>query len=242
MEFTATTWLLALAAGALSTLAPCVLPLIPILVGSALLAHRLGPFALAAGLALSYAGVGTALASAGALAGLGQGELRTAGAVLLVLFGMVLLVPRLQAHFAAAAAGLGGAGQGWLGRVGPQGLGGQFLVGLVLGLVWSPCVGPTLGGAIALASQGENLLHAAGVMALFGVGAALPLVVLGGLSREVARRLRGRLLAVGRHGRWLLGALLLALGIAVLTGADKAAEAWLLQRLPQWLLHFSTRV
>jgi cytochrome c-type biogenesis protein len=135
MEFTALTYVLALAAGALSSLAPCVLPLIPILAGSALLAHRLGPLALAAGLGLSYAAVGLLLARAGTLAGLDQGTLRVAAAAILVLFGILLLVPALQARFAGLASSLGNAGQGWLGRLTPQGLGGQFLVGLVLGVV-----------------------------------------------------------------------------------------------------------
>lgn len=124
---------LALAAGALSTLAPCVLPLIPILAGSALLAHRLGPLALAAGLGLSYAVVGMLLASAGTIAGLGQGTLRVAGAVILIVFGILLLAPGLQTRFAGVAAGFGNAGQGWLARLSPQGLGGQFLVGLGAG-------------------------------------------------------------------------------------------------------------
>lgn len=114
MEFGATSYLLALLAGALSTLAPCVLPLVPILVGSALLAHRLGPLALAAGLGLSYAGVGLLLASAGSVAGIGQDTLKAAGAAILVAFGAVLLVPALQARFAGFASRLGSAGQGWL--------------------------------------------------------------------------------------------------------------------------------
>lgn len=236
MESGTMAYLLALAAGALSSLAPCVLPLIPILVGSALLAHRLGPLALAAGLGLSYAVVGMLLASAGSLAGLDQDMLRTTGAAILVLFGLLLLTPGLQTRFAGVAAGLGNAGQGWLARLSPQGLTGQFLVGLVLGVVWSPCVGPTLGGAIALASQGENLARAAAVMLFFGLGAALPLVILGSLSREVVKRIRGRLLAVGHHGKTVLGLLFMGLGVLVMAGVDKTVEVWLLERMPEWLL------
>ncbi len=236
MEFGVMTYLLALGAGVLSTLAPCVLPLIPILVGSALMAHRYGPFALASGLALSYAGVGMLLASAGSIAGLDPGTLRTVGAVILLLFGAILLVPGLQAGFASATSALGNAGQGYLTRLAPQGLGGQFLVGVLLGLVWSPCVGPTLGGAITLASQSEHLAEAAAVMLLFGLGAASPLLVLGSLSRVAMQRFKGRLLAAGHHGKTALGVLFLVLAILVLTGADKALEAWLLEQMPAWLL------
>jgi len=236
MEFGVMTYLLALGAGVLSTLAPCVLPLIPILVGSAVMAHRYGPFALAGGLALSYAVVGMLLASVGSVAGLDHGALRTGGAVILLLFGAILLVPRLQAGFASATSALGNAGQGYLARLAPQGLAGQFLVGGLLGVVWSPCVGPTLGGAITLASQSEYLGEAAVVMLLFGLGAALPLLVLGSLSRAAVQRVRGRLLAAGQHGKTALGILFLVLAILVLTNADKSLEAWLLEQMPAWLL------
>jgi len=236
MEFGVMTYLLALAAGVLSTLAPCVLPLIPILVGAAFMAHRFGPFALAGGLALSYAVVGMLLASAGSVAGLDQGTLRTVGAAILLLFGAILLVPGLQAGFARATSALGNAGQGYLERLAPQGLGGQFLVGVLLGMVWSPCVGPTLGGAITLASQSEHLVEVGAVMLVFGVGAASPLLVLGSLSRAAVQRVRGRLLAAGHHGKPVLGILFLVVAILVLTGADKSVEAWLLEQSPAWLL------
>ena len=79
------------------------------------------------------------------------------------------------------------------------GLGGQFAVGLLLGAVWSPCVGPTLGAASLLAAQGRDLGQVALTMFVFGLGAALPLLALGLASREVMMRWRHRLAAAG-HG------------------------------------------
>lgn len=242
MDFGLTTYGLSVAAGSLSTLSPCVLPLIPILIGSALLAHRLGPFALAAGLGLSFAVIGTLLASVGVAVGLDQDALRNVGAGILLLFGAILLTPALQARFAGAASGLSNAGQGLLDRVTPEGLWGQFVVGLVLGIVWSPCVGPTLGGAIALASQGQQLAQVATVMGLFGLGAALPLVILGSVSRQAVQRLRGRLLAVGQHGKTVLGVLFLALGGLIASGLDKRFETWVLEHAPDWLVALSVSI
>jgi cytochrome c biogenesis protein CcdA len=242
MEFGLTTYGLAMAAGVLSTLSPCVLPLIPILIGSAVLAHRLGPFALAAGLGLSFTLVGILLASFGTALGLDQATLRNLGAGILLLFGAMLLVPALQARFASAASGVSNAGQGLLERITPEGLRGQFVVGLVLGVVWSPCVGPTLGGAIALASQGRQLAQVGVVMGLFGLGAALPLVILGSLSRQAVQRLRGRLLAVGRHGKSVLGVLFLLLGALIVSGLDKQFEAWVLDHAPEWLVELTVSI
>ncbi|MFN3567155.1 MAG: cytochrome c biogenesis CcdA family protein, partial [Burkholderiaceae bacterium] len=131
-------------------------------------------------------------------------------------------------------------GQGLLARVTLGGLSGQFILGILLGVVWSPCVGPTLGAAVTLASQGEELAQVTLVMALFGFGASLPLVLLGLASRGAVTRLRGRLLAAGRGGRRILGAVMLALGAFIFTGIDKRVEAWLLDVAPPWITQLGT--
>lgn len=242
MDFGLSIYGLSLAAGGLSTLSPCVLPLLPILLGSAATAHRRGPFALAAGLMLSFTVVGVFIASLGAAIGIDQGLFRDIAAVVLLGLGLVLLSTRLQESFAAAASGVSGAGQAMLSRVTLDGLAGQFVLGLLLGLVWSPCVGPTLGAAITLASQGESLAQVAIVMALFGLGAGLPLILLGCASREAMQRMRGRLMAAGRFGKQALGGVMLILGAAIISGTDKLFEAWLLRAAPDWLLRLTTSI
>ncbi len=241
MEFNLATYGLALVAGVLSTLSPCVLPLIPILIGSALMAHRFGAIALASGVALSFTVVGVAVAAAGSAIGLNQESLRVAGSVLLIVFGLILLLPVLQEKFSQATSRLSSSGQTALAGITLDGLWGQLLLGLLLGLVWSPCVGPTLGAAITLASQGENLLKVTGVMATFGLGAAIPLVVLGLVSRPLMMRFRGKLMETGKRGKQILGIVLLVLGIAVLSGTDKMFETWVLKLAPQWLVDLTTR-
>lgn len=241
MSFGPGTYGLGLLAGLLSTLSPCVLPLVPILIGSATNVHRRAPLALAAGLALSYAVVGTALAWAGASAGLDTGTFRTAGAVILGLLGLVLMSSSLQERFATATSGLSDAGNRLIGRLNLDGLSGQFVIGLVLGMVWSPCVGPTLGAAITLASQGRHLPEVAALMGLFGLGAALPFVVLAWLSRSTLGRVRGRLMQVGAIGKMLLGGALVLLAVLILSGADKTLETWVLTHAPDGLTRLTTR-
>ena len=241
MDFGPLTFLLGYVAGLLSTLSPCVLPLLPILIATAVSQHQFGPVALAAGLMLSFALVGTLIAAFGASIGLDPGMLRRGAAVLLIGFGAVLLMPALQTRFATAAGALAGSGDGLLARLGGTGWGGQFAVGLVLGIVWSPCVGPTLGAATTLASQGRDLGQIALLMLLFGLGAATPLLGVGLLSRDALSRMRGRLLALGERGRWGLGAALLVVGLAILTGADKRVETWAVEHSPDWLTELTTR-
>lgn len=229
------------AAGALSTLSPCVLPIVPILLASAANAHRQAPLALAAGLALSFGIVGTTLAWAGASLGVDPTMFRGIAAAVLGLVGLVLMSSKLQHGFAAATSGIGNAGNTLLARVNIDGVWGQFALGLGLGIVWSPCVGPTLGAAVVLASQGSNLPQVAAVMGLFGIGAALPMVALGYVSREAIARSRTGLMRAGSAGKTMLGAVLVALAALILSGADKQVETWLVDHSPAWLTQLTTR-
>lgn len=232
---------LGLLAGLLSTLSPCVLPIVPILLGSGTAAHPRAPLALAAGLALSYAVVGTLIAWAGAAIGLDATLFRTVGAALLGALGLVLLSGSLQQRFASATSGIGDAGHRFMARLQLGGLRGQFVIGLALGVVWSPCVGPTLGAAVLLASQGSHLPQVALLMGLFGLGAALPVVGLGYLSRAAMLRVRGKLMQAGHAGKTVLGAIMVALAALILSGADKPLEAWLVEMSPAWLTALTTR-
>jgi cytochrome c-type biogenesis protein len=241
MNFGAATYGLGLAAGALSTLSPCVLPLVPVLVASALNAHRWGALALGVGLALSFAAVGIFVVTVGASLGLDPDKFRTVGAVVLAAFGLILLVPPLQALFARSVSPLSNSGNQLLARVTLEGFTGQLILGLLLGVVWSPCVGPTLGAATTLASQGKDLWQIGLLMLIFGIGAAAPLVVLGSLSRASLMKARGRLLSAGKYGKQLLGVILLSFGVLIATGLDKSVEAWVLNLTPDWLTALTTK-
>lgn len=236
------TYSLSFIAGTLSILSPCVLPLVPILVGSSLMTHRFGPFALAAGLASSFTIVGVFIASVGVAIGLDQEVFRDVAATLLILFGITLLSRSLQEKFAVATSGLSSSGQTLLSRISTDGLFGQFLLGLLLGIVWSPCVGPTLGATITLASQGQDLAHATLVMAIFGIGASAPLIILGMLSRQAMMKFRDKMLAAGSAGKKILGILLLVLGLMIVTGLDKKFETAVLNIAPDWLVQLTTSI
>lgn len=232
---------LALLAGLLSTLSPCVLPLIPIVIGTALGEHRFGPVALATGLALSFVIIGLFVATIGFAAGLDHELFRSIAAVLMILVGGALLMPRMQLRFAAAAGPIGNWAQAHAGGLSTHGLSGQFAVGLILGAVWSPCVGPTLGATSVLAARSENLATVALTMFAFGIGAALPLLAIGMMSREALARWRSRLLAAGSGGKMVMGIILVAVGMLVLTGLDKSIETALVAASPQWLNDLTTR-
>jgi len=228
---------LAAAAGALGILSPCVWPLVPVVMSSAATGGRSGPWWLAAGLALSFALAGTLLGGLLVSIGLDPASFRIVSAGLLVVVALVLLIPawgdrlavslsRLSARFAPSATS--GSTTGF----------GQFGVGALLGFVWLPCVGPTLGAAIALASAGQDLGLVFLVMTGFGFGTALALLVAGRLSARVLARLRPRIGAHAGLGKRALGWTLLALGALVLTGLDKTLESLVVGYLPAWSIAF----
>jgi cytochrome c-type biogenesis protein len=236
-----TTLALAALAGVLSSLSPCVLPILPIVLGAAASEHRRGPLALAAGLAVSFVIIGMFIAIVGFSVGLTGDVFRIAAAVLMVLIGIVLLVPQFSMRLAAAGGPAGNWVEQRFGGFSTAGLSGQFALGLLLGAVWSPCVGPTLGAASVLAAKGENLGQVALTMLVFGIGAGLPLALLGSLSREALMKWRNKMLAAGSKGKMIFGAVLLVAGTLVLSGLDKRVESFLVDASPEWLTTLTTR-
>lgn len=236
-------YFLGLVAGMLSILSPCVLPLLPVVFGTAAGKHRAGPVALAAGLTLSFVATGLFIATVGHRIGFDGAWIRPAAGVLLIALGLVLLVPVLGARVAVAAGPAGA----WLDqRFAPvgdgRGLSGQFATGVLLGAVWSPCVGPTLGAAALLASRGENLAQVALTMTAFGFGAAISLTIIGLLSRTALARWRTRMARAGHSGKMAFGAILLIVGFLVASGLDKRLETWLVDISPDWLTRLTTSI
>jgi cytochrome c biogenesis protein CcdA len=232
---------LAFLAGLLSILSPCVLPLLPIVLGAAASEGRHGPFALAAGVAISFVTVGLFVALFGWGIGLDAGFFRVLAAVLLIVVGVTLVVPLLQTRLAVAAGPMSGWIDAQFGESVRGGHWGQFGMGVLLGAVWSPCVGPTLGAASLLAARGENVGQVALTMIAFGFGAALPLGLLGLLSREMLSRWRSRMLTAGSSIKTGLGIVLIAAGLLIVAGQDKRLEAYLVERSPAWLTELTTR-
>lgn len=240
MDFGIVSYAFSFGAGVLSTLSPCVLPLLPIIIGSSLCEHKLGPLAVAGGMAISFALIGTLLASVGARIGLNQDSFRMVAAIVMIVIGIVLISNYLQQSFATATSSVSNIGHTLLSKISIVGIKGQFAIGLLLGLIWSPCVGPTLGAAITVASQGTHLTKVALMMGVFGLGAGLPIILLGLLSRQAMLKAKIKLQGVGGIGKTILGVALLGIGISIMTGFDKTIEIFLTTHSPEWLIQLTT--
>ncbi len=231
--------LLGFAAGALTILSPCVLPLIPVVLAGAGQANPRGPLALAGGLVASFTLTGFLIAIWGANANFDPDLFRNFGAILLAAAGILLLFQRLQDRLSLLASPLASWAYARQKGLEQHGLLGQAGIGVLLGLVWSPCVGPTLGAATVLASQGKSLGAVAATMGAFGLGIATVLMAISYAARATFARRRASLLAAGNTGKRILGAILLAVGVLILTGLDRILEGFVLEHLPSALIDMS---
>ena len=233
--------LLGYLAGVLTLINPCVLPVLPIVLATALQAGRTGPVVLAAGMSLSFVIVGMTVAVFGRALGIDELVVAQAGAVLMVAFGLVLLVPRFAEGFATATAGVSARADAGLDDIDRTGMRGQFLGGLLLGAVWVPCVGPTLGGAIALASSGDSLLWAAMTMLTFALGISTVIVLLAYGAQNAIQSRRDWMRRISTKARPLMGVIFVLVGLALLFNLHKYAEIWLLDHVPYWIQDLSVR-
>ncbi|OUS07783.1 cytochrome C biogenesis protein CcdA [Rhodobacterales bacterium 52_120_T64] len=237
MEF-----LLGYGAGLLTLINPCVLPVLPIVLASALQNHKHGPLALAAGMSLTFVILGVGVATLGASIGLDADRVSQIGAVMMLGFGAILLIPQLNSKFALATAGVASDADTRVAHLDQTRLVGQFVGGALLGAVWSPCVGPTLGGAISLAYGGESLVLATGIMISFAMGISTIIIALGYGAREAIKSRQAAMRVLAEKSKPLMGIIFVTVGLMILTRFNQVIEVWLLDLMPDWLLFFSVSI
>lgn len=229
-------------AGLLTLLNPCVLPILPIVLATALQSGRGGPLALAAGMSLTFVVLGLVVAAAGRALGITEETVSNAAAVLMIGFGLVLLVPRFSARFATATAGVSERADDTMNDLPSEGLTAQFVGGMLLGAVWSPCIGPTLGGAIGLASQGGSLIAAGSIMVAFALGVSSIVLVLAYGAKSVLRSRMSAFQRIAKVSRPIMGVVFVAVGVAILLKFHHFLEFWALENLPEWFTALSVSI
>ncbi|MEL6648072.1 MAG: cytochrome c biogenesis CcdA family protein [Pseudomonadota bacterium] len=226
-------------AGLLTLINPCVLPVLPIVLVGALNASKAGPLALAAGMSVSFVVFGVLVTAFGSAIGLTQELLAQIGAVLMMAFGVILVVPQFAHRFEMATAGVAAGADARMNEIDAGSNRGQFLGGLLLGTVWSPCIGPTLGGAIALASQGDNLFYVTLIMMAFAAGVSTLIVGLGLGAREAIRSRATALRGLAERSKPIIGATFILVGAMLFFKVHHMIEAWFLDVMPYWLQDLS---
>ena len=228
-------------AGLLTLINPCVLPVLPIVLASSLQASRWAPFALAAGMSMAFVTFGLLVVTFGHAFGIDENTIAKAGAVLMIIFAFVLLFPPLGHLFERLTSGLARRADSKLDGIDHSGLKGQFVGGALLGAVWSPCIGPTLGAAIALASGGGSLIWAGTIMSSFALGVSTLIIGIGYGTRSILMSHQALLRRIASVSRPFMGLMFLLIGLLIYFDGHKAIEIWAIQTLPFWVQELSVR-
>lgn len=230
-------------AGILTLINPCVLPVLPIALASAAQNDWRGPAFLALGMSITFVFIGVTISAVGPSIGLDSEDVSKIGAYLMIAFGCVLVIPKLNSTFASATAGLASSADERMNNLNQSsenyGSLSQLFAGALLGIVWSPCIGPTLGGAISLASQGENLWWATLIMMSFAAGISTVIIALAHGAREAIRTRQQNLRRLASHSKQIMGIVFLLVGAFILSDLYRGIEGWLFDIMPIWLQDLS---
>jgi cytochrome c biogenesis protein CcdA len=221
---------LAFVAGVITILSPCVLPLLPMILATATQEGKARPLGVILGFVVAFAAATLALSTLVRTLGVPPDVNRTISAVVLVVLGFVLVVPSLQLRFERLLGGVAGLAPA---GAGSTGFGGGLVVGLGLGLAWTPCVGPIMASVITLALNQAVGPGAVAITLAFALGTALPMsaVLVGG--RQLTRRLGWFQRNAGLIQR-IFGLVLLVTGLAIWLGWDRSIQVALLEWFPGW--------
>ena len=207
--------------GVVTVFTPCCLPMIPPLLSGSV-GHRLRPPAIVAGSVVSFTAVGVVV---GALGALSPDVLRAPAFVVVIAFGAVMADDDLNDWFGEKTARLSSAGARTADvfDTGARPVASAFILGLLLGVVWLPCVGPVLGAVLAFAAVEGDVATSGFLLFVYGVGFGLPLLGVAYGGKYGGRRLLDGLGSLGREGvlRRFAGYVLVATGVAFLFELDR---------------------
>lgn len=223
--------LLAIAAGILTIAAPCILLPLPIILGSSIgQRSRVRPLWITLGFVSAFAALGLLLNLLIQNVGLSPNALRNAAAVILAIMAMFMIWPtpfeRLMTHFSGVLSGAAGLQR----RTGNGNVGG-FVIGVVLGVIWTPCAGPILGSILTLVAQEQDLVRASILLIAYAIGAGIPMLVIAYGGQALTTRIKG----IARYAHRLqqiFGMVILLLALAIWFQYDTVLQVRLLELLP----------
>ncbi len=217
-------------AGVVTILSPCILPVLPILLSGTVGRGKLRPLGIIFGFIASFTFFTLSLSLLVKATGVSADVVRGFAIVVVLGFGIILLFPKLQEYaekLFSRIPGLvpqGGERSGFVGGV---------LLGLTLGLLWTPCVGPILASVIALALTGTAGHDALWITLAYATGTALPMLAITYGGRELLQRVPVLLDNMGRIQQ-VFGVIMIIVAVSLFFGLDRQFQSAVLKAFPQY--------
>lgn len=227
-------------AGLLTTLSPCVLPVLPFVTASSLKKNKWGPLTLAFGLLISFVGVSLILSTSGLIFGVNPSLIRQISGFFLMLSGLLFLSQRLSDWLSSRLSFISGKASNLSQNSSQHSLFAEFFNGLLLGVVWTPCSGPSLGAALGLAAQEGNARGAGLILLIFGLGAVIPLLVFAYGARHLVGKIKTHTHAI-QNTKKVFGGLVIIFGFLIIFELDRKIESSLISVMPEAWLNFITK-
>lgn len=219
-------------AGVITILSPCILPILPVILSSSLTDQnsRSRPYGIILGFVLSFTFFTLFLSLIVQFLGISADILRNFSVIVIATFGLTLLIPRFQLAVESLFARLASMTPNNSNR---NGLGGGIIIGLSLGLLWTPCVGPILASVISLAISGTVTLDAFILTLSYSLGTAIPmyLIIIGG---NKALTSVPWLLRHTKDIQRLFGLIMILTAILIHYGLDRRFQTYILTQFPQY--------
>lgn len=221
--------LFALLAGALTIGAPCILPLLPILLGSSIgSTSKTRPLFIALGFILMFTIVALSLSYLITILNISPNLLRTVATIALGLFGLFMIWPTPFEKITAYLSGFSTKATQLSSKAGTGNLGG-FVLGLMLGLIWTPCAGPVLGSILTLIATQTNLGQAGVLLVAYAIGAGLPMLLIAYGGQLVTTKVRA-IVPYATKIQQVFGIIIILLAVAIYFQYDVALQAKILEK------------
>lgn len=230
-------------AGLLTTLSPCVLPILPFLLGSALRKNKKAPLYMVLGLASSFIVLGFTISRFGTVLGLDTDQIRKGSAIILMITSIFFLSKDIQSFVSEKLtkfANFGTSASSHL-KLDEASNIDSIILGGLLGIIWSPCAGPTLGVAVSLAGREGAALDALWIMIVYAIGAAIPMLLISYGLRTFFQKNLSKIIGFAENSKVLFGVILLVAGLFIYLEIDKTIEGFLLNNLPQFWIDLITK-
>src|SRR3989344_3270217 len=220
-------------AGVITILSPCILPILPIILTSSIGGQNIGksrPMGVVIGFILSFTFFTLFLSTIVRLSGISADTLRLVSVLVIAGFGASLLIPQFQVFVERLFSKLAGFMPSGQNRTG---FSGGLLIGLSVGLLWTPCVGPILASVISLAITGTVTFNTFLITLAYSLGTAIPmfLIMLGG--QNALRRVPWLLSNLG-HIQKVFGVLMILTAIGIFFNVDRKFQTFVLKTFPQY--------